>query len=145
MWGVFQDIHGILHCELINYGIECWTRQRPARPEKRNLLGKIIRPAQEASEDFKAVLLEEHYSRKDYVGTAFECPLEEAGYTLQSMRRYLKPNYWGAVQIILVIEDDKTGQMLQDRLNKFAPADPKNGPRPENDFILRMMRDLGEM
>lgn len=140
MWGVFQDHRGVLHCERINEGIECWTKELPAVPEKKNLWGKVTRKGRPAETKLKAVFLESHYSKRDYTDNAFEPA--PAGFTLNPMMHYMRENRWGPVEVMLKIEDDEIGKRLHDGFRRFAPHSDSKGPRVGNDRLLEIIRAM---
>lgn len=143
VWAVFQDHRGVLHCEKVNEGIQCWTKVIPGRPEIRNFLGRVIQKAREEETLFKTVMLESHYSRKDYTDNAFE-PAGE-GYTLQPHLRYMRTNKWGPVQIIAYIKDDETAHMLQSKFRRIEPPKAASQPIRGNDRLVELVRLLGEI
>ncbi len=140
MWAVFQDRRGVLHCEKVNEGIECWTLVIPARPERKNWFGMVTQTAREEEILLKAVFLESHYSREEYTAAAFEAAPE--GYTLNPNMAYMKNNRWGPIEFILAIEDDKLGKRLHTGLKHFEPVFGDEGPRPGNDRLVELIHEI---
>lgn len=143
VWAVFQDHRGVLHCERVNEGIQCWTKVIPVRPEIRSFLGRVIQKGRQEETLLHTVFLEKFYDRKDYTDNAFE-PAGE-GYALDPMMRYMKTNKWGPVKIMAFIKCDTTGQILHSKFKAFEPFSESQGPRPGNDRLVAMVHQLSEI
>lgn len=138
MWAIFQDNDGVLHCEEVNLGIECWVTYVEYRPQRRNLFGKIIQHERPAEKKMQTVFLRSHYRHEDYMAEAFE--KADAGFVFDENLRYMKRNLWGPVRVLKFVEDDIKAKRLHTELVKFAP-DFKRGEvlRPENATLLNIL------
>jgi hypothetical protein len=117
-YAVFTDYKGQARCEEVNEGIRCFLKFRPSRdaiPAKRNIFGRVTKPgvsARKAEYDLQTQLDDKYYNRAEFMTHAFDLPPEP--YTFSDRKRYMKPNYWGPVDVIAFINDIDLGKRLKE-------------------------------
>lgn len=150
VWAVFKDFRGVAYCEPVNEALAVYVKRIPARPEKRNWLGKIKQPAREADTRLHIKFDENVYSRDQYMASAFEDAPSD--YEFDPNKVYMVENRWGPVDVILFLYSDDVGRRMQYEFRRLAPEgelydlgskrDNSAKPHENTDRIIEQLRQV---